>query len=204
MSKVVLYDTETSGLPLWKEPSNDPRQPHICQFTAVLFDDQTHDELEYVNLIVRQEGWTVDPEAFATHKITPEQSMLEGEPEHHAVQYFEALIEEADIVAGFNVTFDNRIMRIAMLRAGRAKGYCDLIGQRVQAKMYDVMQKCRPLCKLPPTDKMMAAGRYTSKPPSLEEAYEIIIGGPMPDAHDARGDILATMELYKHLTKGAR
>ena len=195
---VMLFDSETSGLPDFKGPSEAPQQPHLTQFTAVMFDDETGDELEYVDLIIRQE-WPVDPEAFAVHGITPEHSLEVGVPEHHAVQYFEAMIDAADRVAGFSIDFDLRILRIAMLRTGRAKGYCDLIAERLKAKKFDVMRKCAALCKIPPTDKMMATGRKTFKQPSLVEAMQALFGEDMADAHDARGDVLATKKIYLHL-----
>ena len=195
---VMLYDTESSGLPAWSSPSDDPSQPHVCQFTSVLFDDANGDELEYVDLIIRQE-WPVDPDAFAVHGITPEYSLEHGVPEHHAVQYFEAMIDAADRVAGFSIDFDLRILRIAMLRTRRAKGYCDLIAERANAKKFDVMRKCTDLCKVPPTNKMMATGRKTFKQPSLVEAMQALFGEEMADAHDARGDVLATKRIYMHL-----
>lgn len=34
--KVLFYDTETSGMPLFDQPSSDPRQPHIVQLAAAL------------------------------------------------------------------------------------------------------------------------------------------------------------------------
>jgi DNA polymerase III subunit epsilon len=195
---VMLYDTESSGLPKWSEPSESPSQPHVCQFTSVLFDDTTGDELEYVDLIIRQE-WPVDPEAFAVHKITPAHSLEVGYPEHNAVQYFEAMADAAERVAGFSLDFDIRIMRIAMLRTGRAKGYCHLIAERLKAKKFDVMRACTALCKIPPTNKMMATGRKTWKQPTLKEAIWALFGETMQDAHDARADVLETKRIYMHL-----
>lgn len=39
----IFFDTETQGLPLWNDPSEDPRQPHIVQLAAALDDGDVVD-----------------------------------------------------------------------------------------------------------------------------------------------------------------
>ena len=41
MNIALFYDTETTGLPLYDQPSDDPRQPHIVQVGAILVDLDT-------------------------------------------------------------------------------------------------------------------------------------------------------------------
>ncbi len=43
--KALAYDTETTGLPDWNKPSDDPGQPRITQLAAELFDDETGEVL---------------------------------------------------------------------------------------------------------------------------------------------------------------
>lgn len=195
---VLLYDTETSGMPDWGVPSDADEQPHICQYSAVLFDDRTGDETSYWNHIVVQE-WPVHPKAFAVHRITPERSHEEGIPERIVVGDFLNAVEAAQRVAAFNNTFDERIMRIAMLRAGISRPTVEQFWTAIKPRTWDVMRAATPHAKVPPTGKMMARGRYTFKNPSVAEAYQALIGQPMQDAHDARGDLLATKEIYMWL-----
>lgn len=197
--KVFIYDTETSSLPLWNMPSEHPDQPHICQFTGLLFDEETDEELAYIDMIIRQDGWSVAPEAFAVHGITPERSFEEGFPEEHAVRHFEAMLQACEKLVGFAVDFDNRVLRIALMRFGRDPAYVDQIAERIKAIKFDVMRQATPLAKIPPTDKMMATGRKTWKSPTLVEAMKAIMGIDMPAAHDSRGDVHATKQLYQHL-----
>lgn len=197
--RVLLYDTETQSLPLWNQPSEHPDQPHLCQVTAVLLDDTNDVEIEYLDRIVIQE-WPVAPEAFAAHGITPERSHAEGFPESVVTREWLALAKMADRIVGYNLPFDIRLMRIAALRAGRSKDTENAFAARIKPLLCDLQPKCTPLCRLPPTEKMMAAGRKTWKTPSLVEAARILLGMELgADAHDSRGDVLATKLLYFYL-----
>nr|WP_299241463.1 hypothetical protein [uncultured Halomonas sp.] len=39
MTPILFFDTETTGLPDWKVPSDSEHQPHLVQLAAVLADD---------------------------------------------------------------------------------------------------------------------------------------------------------------------
>lgn len=198
MPMIMFFDTETSGLPIWDRPSDDPRQPHLVQFTAILCDSTPDNEIDYVDMLIKPDGWTIDPDAMKAHGITVERALAEGVPEREAVRAWLLLRARCDLVCGFNVAFDMRIMRIAMLRYGLPKSACDEIA--AATKTHCVMQQARPHCSnLVPTDKMMAAGRKTGKTPSLAEAVKAVLRENMDDAHDARADALATMRLYFHM-----
>jgi len=197
--RVMVFDTETTGFPLWGTPSDDPAQPHLVQYTAVLFSLETQMELAFDTMIIRPDGWTIPEEASAHHHITTEQALEEGVPLRRAVNAYQAMLKHADQVSGFNLPFDFQIMRIAMLRCGMSKQYCTEL--RANMKTCDLMHKCAPLCRIPPTDKMMRAGRKTFKTPTLTEAMKIIMNETLDDAHDSRADVLATMRLYLHLNR---
>lgn len=195
----LIFDTETTGLPEWSQPSEHPSQPHLCQFTAVLFDDQTGEEHEYADFLIKPDGWIIPEELTVIHGISQERALAEGLPEAEAVKIFLALSSRADRVSGFNVDFDLRIMRIAMIRGGMLKDAADVIAANIKPKKHDVMMQAAPVCKLPPTEKQMARGIRGFKQPKLAEAVLAILGETMDDAHDARADVLATKRLYEHL-----
>lgn len=197
--RVLLFDTEISGLPLWSLPSEDPSQPHLCQFTAVVFDDQTGEEHDYVDMLIKPDGWTIPEELTAIHGISQERAEAEGQPEKDAVTVFQNLLRGVERVSGFNVDFDLRIMRIAIIRAGYTKEEADEIAAWIKPRKHDVMFQSAPICKLPPTEKQMARGIRGFKQPKLSEAVQCILGETMADAHDARADVLATKRLYEAL-----
>ena len=71
--KALIFDSETTGKALWKEPADDPRQPRIVQLGAILYDDERRVVAE-MNLVVRPDGWTVPAEAAAIHGFTTERA----------------------------------------------------------------------------------------------------------------------------------
>jgi DNA polymerase-3 subunit epsilon len=191
---MMIVDVETDGIPLWHEPSDDPRQPHLVQYTAVLFDAGTGEEEEFTTLTVRPDGWTIPAELVAIHGITTEQATKEGVPLREVVNSFISMTARADLVAAYGIEFDLRIMRIAMLRCGFTKAQCG--AHRDSMRTHCVQRQVTPLCRLPPTDKMMRAGRKTWKTPTLTEAVAILLHEELDDAHDSRADVLATKRVF--------
>ena len=53
----MFFDTETTGLPDWKSPSDAEHQPHMIQFASMLF--RGEQLLMSVNALVRPDGWSI-------------------------------------------------------------------------------------------------------------------------------------------------
>lgn len=196
---VLVYDTETNdpGIPLWQEPSADPRQPHIVQLAMIQYaDDGT--ELSARSVIVKPEGWEIVPgtKASMTHGITQERAMDEGIPEHQAVALWLNAVARATLTVAHVHTFDARVLRIAMARAGYQKDFADFIGGRPS---FCTAVKSRAIVNLPPSEKMLASGRNTAKQPSLAEATRHFFGDEIIGAHDALVDSKSCARIYWHL-----
>lgn len=199
--KALIFDTETTGFPLWTKPSHHPGQPHLVQLTALLVDTETEEELEYCDMIIRPDGWKIKPELAALHGITQERAMDEGVPERDAALAYHRMVCLAGGVVCYGVAFDTRIMRIALLRCGFSRENIASLEGTLQT--FCVQSKCTPFAKIPPTEKMLQANRRHYKTPNLAEALKVLLGEDMQDAHDSRGDVLATMKLFYWLTKVA-
>jgi DNA polymerase-3 subunit epsilon len=191
MKTAVFYDTETTGLPLFSEPSEDPRQPHIVQLAAVMVDLDTKQDLQCVDLIVRPDGWAISPEMTAIHGITQEMAMDLGVSEKTAIEALLDLVGTRLRVA-HNESFDARIARIA------AKRYLtDEIADLWKAGEAECTARLSTkICNLPPTEKMKAANRNTPKTPNLQEAYTHFFGKPFENAHSALADVMACRDVY--------
>lgn len=184
---LLPFDTETSAIPEWKMPSDDPCQPHLVELAALLVDPMTYETIESMDVIIRPDGWEWDEtsEAFQKHGITMEQAMDEGIPEEVAVDQFLSLYEQGVLRIAHNTTFDNRIMRIAMKRhrpgavpdekwKDKSSYYCTMINHRKA---------------------------HGGKQPSLAEAFEFHTGMTLEGAHRAMVDTRACLDVYKGLMR---
>lgn len=192
----IYYDTETTGLPDFKARSADPIQPHLVQFALVTCDDAGN-EVAAISAIIRPDGWTISAEMTAIHGISHERAMDEGIPEALAVEMFVVAQARAALRVAHNESFDRRIMRIAMTRAGLERDFIELIEARAS---YCTCNSAKPIVNLPPTEKMMAAGFKSPKPPKLEECYRHFFGEELSGAHDALIDARACARVYGALT----
>lgn len=194
MNPALFFDTETTGLPLLEQPSEDPSQPHIVQLAACLVDLDNRDTIASLDVIVRPDGWTIPDDAAAVHGITTDHAQRFGVSESMAVGMLLELWNEADprLRIAHNETFDARILRIALMRyedAGLADRW-KAAPAKCTAKM------STPVLKLPPTERMRAAGRNHFKTPNLGEAYRHFTGQQLDGAHHAMVDVQACMACF--------
>jgi DNA polymerase-3 subunit epsilon len=199
---ILAMDLETTGLVLWKTPSDDPGQPHIVQFAAKLVDPNTRQAIAAWDLVVRPDGWIIPPAAIAIHGITQEEAVRLGVKESIVTRTYMDAWARASVILGYVPLFDQRIMRIALLRDGASRRQIEALERK---PIVDVMQAATPRCKLPPSSAMMAAGNNTFKSPTLTQAVRTLLGERVTDAHNATTDLEMTLRLHWHiqdLTKG--
>lgn len=194
MNTALFFDTETTGLPLFKEPSEHPDQPHLVQLGAMLVDTDTRKTLARLDVIVRPEGWTIPDEVAAIHGITTEKAMDLGVSESMALGMLLELWREGDprMRVAHNEPFDARIIRIALMRHEDEP----LADAWKAAPAMCTARMATPIMKLPPTEKMVRAGFNKHKTPNLGEAYRHFTGRDLQNAHSAMADVRACAEVF--------
>ena len=93
----------------------------------------------------------------------------EGKP---VTEVFEALNltdDRATLLVAYSIRVDQKILR----GESRRGGFPD---RRAETSEYCVMCAATPLCRIPPTDAMMATERHSYKTPELIEAARLILG----------------------------
>ena len=191
MKTAIFYDTETTGLPLFKEPSEHPDQPHIVQLAACLVDLDTRKTISSMDVIVRPDGWTIPDDIASIHGITTEHAADVGIPESLAVGMFMEIWSHRTRIA-HNQQFDARILRIALMRFEDQEAADDW--KAGESECTAIM--ATPICKIPPTGKMIAAGFNKFKTANLAEAYRHFMGCDFDNAHSALADVQACMAVY--------
>lgn len=194
MNLVLAYDTETTGLPDFKAPSEAAHQPHIVQLGALLIDLDSRKTIASMDVIVRPDGWTIPAEVATIHGITTEHAMDVGIPERTALEMFMALWGGRHLL-GHNESFDRRILRIAQHRFAASVNDEQRDSWKA-SKAHCTQLLSTPILKLPPTAKMRAAGRFHSKSANLGEAYEFFMGRKLEDAHSAMADCRAALDVF--------
>jgi DNA polymerase-3 subunit epsilon len=181
---LLIYDTETSGLPLWELPSGDPGQPHIVQLAAMLVNPENRMIIQSMNVIIKPEGWEIPAEVTAVHGLTTEYAKLVGVPEAVALKLFLELWSGRTRI-GHVQSFDARIIRIA------TKRYCEeaVINAWKEGPAQCTASLAKPVMGI-------------KKQPSLSDAYRHFFQKELEDAQSALADTMACMDVFFALGDG--
>ena len=159
--RLVLFDTETTGLPKTRDPATKgPNNwPHIVSLAWIVMDNDTIVKEEY--RLILPSGWTIPPESTGIHGITHAHAVAEGVPLAGAL--YEFLSEPADCWIAHNMKFDmNVVANAALWDVGLPfKGF---------SKWFCTMEASAPICKLPKPN-----GWKGYKHPKLSELYRFIL-----------------------------
>lgn len=181
MSLLFFYDTETTGIPSFKDPSDAPHQPHIVQAAGLVVDASTRRVLTSVNLVVRPDGWEIPAEVTEIHGLTTERAMDIGVDESLVTELMLDLWRTTDLRIAHNQSFDARILRIALKRFGSD----EVADEWKEGDAYCTCTGARPHTALP-----------KNKMPKLEEAYRHFFGKGFEEAHTALADAEACASVY--------
>lgn len=193
--RIVAFDVETTGIPLFEIPSDDPRQPHITQLAAVMYDDGK--EVGRMDMLVKPDGWKLPEEIERFNQehntgITQERLEAEGLPIAEVVDEFMTFIASAERIVAHNVSFDRRMLRIELKRLGQPEQADEW---KADERFFCTMKESTNITKL----DFKKPKKNAYKQPKLEELYRHCFGADMDGAHNALHDTLNAMKCYLHL-----
>lgn len=185
MKTFLFFDTETTGF-----CTSGPleTQPHIVQIGCIsaTFDGRDFFKTAVVDRLF-EPGGPISPGAMKVHGITPEK--VAGRPPFRTfATEFVKLTKEADFIVGHNVKYDFDVLFHEIDRIWPDSEKKDAWKRETRAKAMDTMHLGTKVCKIP---KRGFGSDY--KWPSLSELHAFLFSEPFEGAHNALGDITATM-----------
>lgn len=187
MPKYAIFDTETNGLPVYKDaagvpiPADDPRQPRLAHLAMFMVDEQLQ-HLDSVDLYAKPDGWSMTAEAGAVNGLTTEFLRQYGVPVREVLDRYVEVIDAGYVLVAFNAQFDCKIMRGELRRAG----------------MDDRFDRSPNICVMRAAMKLgvAKAGGGRGYPKLTDCARHL---GFEFEAHTAGGDARAALVLFRHL-----
>ena len=187
---VIVYDTETNGLPSQKKSLSDPSQPHLVQLSALLVNVDNQRVEQSLNLIVQPTNWTIPDYVAEIHGITTDHAKKWGQPCKGVLKAFLNLWTSEDPpvqCVAHNAKFDRQIISIEIFREF---GAMSLLNEWSGiSNDFCTMNLAKPIVGA--TTKTGAL-----KFPKLQEAYKHFFDEEFSNAHSANADCVATMQVY--------
>lgn len=200
--KVLVFDTETTGLPKRNNDGSSPslydtkKWPHIIQFSYILYETEKNKILvNHDHIINLQKHVVISPESIAVHGITREQSEREGIPIQEALELFHISMMAADVIIAHNLSFDKQVVIVECIRHKRAGPF----KFKYPEQYFCTMKNTTQLCKIETTNKK--TGEKYFKYPTLSELHNHLFGVIPQNTHNSLVDILVCLRCYIKLTK---
>jgi DNA polymerase-3 subunit epsilon len=116
--RVLIFDTETTGLPPRNTPTNQTdKWPHVVQLSWVIYNDETkvvEEEQDYI--ISLGTHIPISPESIAIHGITGDLSRARGVPIEVALFDFKHAANRCGKMVAHNLEFDKNMLLVELYR----------------------------------------------------------------------------------------
>jgi len=202
--RVLVFDTETTGLPKTKIMSPDTLNlwPHIVQFSYVIYDINLNDIVGSSNNIVKiSEELTIPEDSVKIHGITKDISNMKGSHLNIILKDFFYHLRNVDLLVGHNVSFDINMVKVELMRM------IYLNESQDETKLYKTdlhlltnfknicctLKDSIQLCKIETLDKY---GKPYFKYPKLVELHQKLFESTPNNLHNSFNDILITLRCY--------
>jgi len=185
--KLLLFDTETTGLPKSREPAaKGPNNwPHLVSIAWIVMENDVIIDQKY---FIIQPEWEIPEESIKIHGITQENAIALGLPLRSVLTMF--LSEKCDLLVAHNMNFDFNVLVNAILWDSK-------LPYPVLPKTFCTMESSRSICKF-----SFGNGRSGFKSPKLSELYRFILRKDpiQTNLHNSLYDVQLLVEVVKQST----
>jgi len=192
--KLLVYDTETTGLPPKGERFvnnvNLQNWPYIVQFSYVIYDTDTNKMLKTHDSIIKlPPGVIITEESYSFHHISNKMSQTRGKHINTVIREFLTDCTEVDILVGHNIRFDYNMVKAEMMRNSSDYNTEDtkMLASR---RTYCTTRETFGYCNI---SAINWNGEKYIKYPTLTELYEKLFAVTPHNLHNSLNDVLVTL-----------
>ena len=189
MTTVIVFDTETTGLPskynakvtelgVW---------PYIVQFSWIVYDIENMDMIKCEDHIIKLKNMTIPPQSTEIHGITNEMMNEKGVDLLGVIGKFYDDLQNADICVAHNLKFDKSMI---MVESARLNISSELFENKIEFCTMLYGDKITKLTRLNYQNKTV------SKHPKLIELYEKLFDQRPSNLHNSLVDVLVCFRCY--------
>jgi hypothetical protein len=203
--KILVFDTETTGkIDKYADLSETEKQPHIVQFSYVMYDTEKNNVFICDDIIKIPEHLVISPECIQIHGITQEKCKTQGVVLYNILSAFYQKVKEADYVIGHNLEFDVKMLIIELYRlkeeSNNDDAYEQIIGyfekrKQFGSKCFCTMKNTVDLCKLENPNKKSGEYKY----PKLGELHKHLFSYEPKNLHNSLFDVIITLRCFYKL-----
>ncbi len=205
--RVLVFDTETSGLPPRGfnnkvSITNVNLWPYIVQFSYVIYNTKLNSIEKLEDMIIKVPPHVkLNGESEKIHGITDEMNKTRGIPIEMALKKFTSDIEHVDSVVGHNLDFDMNMVRAEWFRliSNKEKAhrindiYVTFLTNLKEKKCICTMQTNIERCNIKATS---AKGKEYTKWPTLAELHKHLYDCAPANLHNSLIDVIACLRCY--------
>lgn len=186
MEKILIFDTETTGLPI-KNSFNEYHPPMHWAY----YDRSRVIEVAYVvlvnGLVTKQYQSLIKPEGYNitnsdVHGITEKDANDLGVPIDDVLNQFKTDLEDVSVVVAHNLRFDANVIMAEAYRTNNEK-------------FISAFVKCKGFCTMLQSYHMLGFNKY----PKLVQLYRYFTNQSVDQKHRALDDVYLTLTCYQYL-----
>lgn len=200
--KVLVFDTETTGLPKRNEKGGSPSiydsksWPHIIQLSYILYDTESNKILINHDHVIRlDDDVEISEKSIEMHGISRQISKRKGIEIEEALELFHICMMNSDMIIAHNIAFDRQMILVECIRNKRSGPF----KFKSPEQFFCTMKSTVDLCKIEAISKKNGEKYY--KFPTLTELHYHLFGSNPQNTHNSLVDILICLRCFVFLIR---
>lgn len=196
--KVLVFDTETTGLPLGYNYSykDSSKWPHIIQFSFILYDLEKNKIINESDFIIDvAKNVNITEKSIEVHGITRNISETQGFDIKDILEIFQVCIDSADYVVAHNINFDRNMILAECHRNKLYKMESMFSSDKVY---FCTMLRSKNWCNITAISKYN--GEQFIRYPKLIELHEKLFNEKPSNLHNSFIDVIVCLRCFYKMT----